>query len=74
MTDLGLQYLQFGFPLGLQEDFILQPVLKNHSSAYEYFTHVDKFVRNELEKGGMTGPFVTSPFVNIMVSPLMTAP
>ena len=69
-----LQYIEFGFPLGLQDDYILQPVLKNHSSAYDFYTHVDKFVTNELEKGGMTGPFSTSPFNNIMISPLMTSP
>ena len=44
-----LQYIEFGFPLGLQEDFILKPVLKNHSSSYEFYTHVDKFIKNELE-------------------------
>ena len=67
------QYMEFGFPLGLQEDFVLHPVLKNHSSSYEYFSHVDKFVRTELEKGGLTGPFTTCPFQNIMISPLMTS-
>ena len=43
-----LQYLEYGFPLGLNHDFTLCPVLKNHSSSYEYFPHVDKFVKNEL--------------------------
>ena len=72
--DLGvLQYMQFGFPLGLVEDFLLKPVLKNHSSSYEYFSHIDTFVINELEKGGMTGPFCSSPFDQIMTSPLMTS-
>ena len=69
-----LQYIEFGFPLGLQEDFILKPVLKNHSSSYEFYTHVDKFIKNELQKGGMCGPFTTSPFNNVMISPLMTSP
>ena len=68
-----LQYLEFGFPLGLIEDYVLQPVLKNHSSSYEYFTHVDKFISNELSNGGLTGPFSNSPFSQIMTSPLMTA-
>ena len=66
--------MKFGFPLGLQDDFNLKPVLNNHSSAYDFYTHVDKFVRNELSKGGMTGPFTSSPCENIMVSPLMTSP
>ena len=66
--------MEYGFPLGLQEDFLLKPVMKNHSSSYEFYSYVDKFIKNELEKGGMTGPFSTSPFSNIMISPLMTSP
>ena len=65
--------MEYGFPLGLIEDFILQPVLRNHSSSYEYYSHVDRFIAKELEKGGMTGPFLNSPFNQIMVSPLMTS-
>ena len=69
-----LQYMEYGFPLGLQEEFVLKPVLKNHSGSYEYFSHVDRFIGKELEKGGLTGPFSTSPFTNVIISPLMTAP
>ena len=69
-----MQYLEFGFPLGLVEDFILHPSLKNHSSSYEYFSHIDKFMANELKFGGVTGPFNNSPYSPIMISPLMTAP
>ena len=39
-----LQYLEFGFPLGLQEDFVLQPVSKNHFSSYEFYSHVDHVI------------------------------
>ena len=46
---------------------------KNHSSSYEYFTHIDKFISKELLAGGITGPFLTSLYNQIMVSPLMTA-
>ena len=36
-SDLAiLQYLQFGFPLGLVENYVLQPNHRNHSSSYEY--------------------------------------
>ena len=72
--DLGLlQYLEYGFPLGLNDDYMLQPVLKNHSSSYDYFTHIDKFVQTELDQGGLSGPFSNSPFQPIMTSPLMTS-
>ena len=72
--DLALmQYLEYGFPLGLQEDFVLLPVLKNHSSSYNYFSHLDKFIAAELDHHGITGPFCSSPFDQIMTSPLMTS-
>ena len=50
-----LQYMEYGFPLGLVEDFNLKPVLKNHSSIYDYHLHVDKFIKTERDKWGMTG-------------------
>ena len=68
-----LQYLEFGFPIGLNDDYSLFPVLKNHSSSYSFFTHIDKFISKELLKTGLTGPFSSSPFEPIMTSPLMTA-
>ena len=68
-----LQFVQFGFPLGLWSDAYLEPCVKNHSSAYSYYRFVDKFVVTELEKLGLTGPFESSPWDNIMVSPMMTA-
>ena len=69
-----LQFVQFGFPLGLWSDAFLEPSVKNHSSAYSYHSYVDKFVETELDKLGVTGPFETSPWENIMISPMMTAP
>ena len=68
-----LQYMEFGFPIGLNDNFVLQPLLKNHSSSYEYFTHIDKFLVRELSEHGLTGPFQSVPFESAMTSPLMTA-
>ena len=31
-----LQFLEYGFPIGLIEDFKLKPVLRNHWSSYYY--------------------------------------
>ena len=69
-----LQYVEFGFPLGLWSEAYLEPSLKNHSSAYTYHSHLDKFVDTELDKLGLTGPFKNAPWDNFMVSPLMTSP
>ena len=68
-----LQYIEFGFPLGLWTDAYLVPCTKNHSSSYSYFTFIDKFISDEILKSGLTGPFTSSPFNDIMLSPLMTA-
>ena len=68
-----LQFIEYGFPLGLWSDAFLEPCVKNHSSAYSYYSFVDKFVESELAKLGVTGPFETSPWDNVMLSPIMTA-
>ena len=68
-----LQYIEYGFPLGLWSDSFLSPCEKNHSSSYSFYTHIDEFVETELEKLGLTGPFENGPFENTMLSPLMTS-
>ena len=68
-----LQYVEFGFPLGLWSDAFLVPSTRNHSSSYSYHTFVDKFVENELDKLGITGPFDSAPWDNLMISPMMTS-
>ena len=68
-----LQFVEYGFPLGLWSDAFLEPSVKNHSSAYTYYTYVDKFVETELAKLGVTGPFESSPWDNVMISPMMTS-
>ena len=69
-------FLQFGFPIGLQED--PAPVLvssqANHGSSYQYYSSIDKFIKVGLVKCDLVGPFEISPFEQIQVSPLMTAP
>ena len=69
-----LQYVEFGFPLGLWTDAYLEPSTKNHSSSYSFHTFIDKFIDTELGKTGLTGPFNASPWEKIMISPLMTSP
>ena len=72
--DIGiLQLIQFGFPVGLSQEFSIKSCVKNHSSSYEYFTYLDEFVKKEISLTGMAGPFSTPPFPATMVSPLMTS-
>ena len=72
--DLGvLQYLEYGFPLGLAQDFELDSCSQNHSSALEFFSYVDSFFHKEVSLHGVTGPMAFPPFPCTKVSPLMTA-
>ena len=68
-----LQFVEYGFPLGLWSNAYLEPCVRNHSSSYSYYTYVDKFVSSEISKCGITGPFKKSPWESIMISPMMTS-
>ena len=69
-----LQFLEFGFPLGIGDQPSLSPSLTNHGSAYQFYPWLDKFFAGGLLKGGVTGPCGSVPFTKPMISPLMTAP
>ena len=68
-----VQHLEYGFPMGLNNLLDLKSTTRNHGSAYQWFSHVDKFICGEIKEGGMTGPFRLGPWWNTVVSPLMTA-
>ena len=67
------QYLEFGFPLGLEDSATLDCQTRNHGSSYMWFDWVDKFIASEVRECGMTGPFQLAPWVDTVISPLMTA-
>ena len=68
-----VQFIEFGFPLGLSSLPDLESCSRNHGSAYQFLRHVDTFMSEELVLGGLTGPFPSAPWWNTVVSPLMTA-
>ena len=68
-----IQFLEYGFPLGLSPLPDLESSVRNHGSSYQWYDHVDKFICTELSEGGLSGPFERAPWWNTVVSPLMTA-
>ena len=70
------QYLEFGFPIGLYDDPKpkLSSTMRNHGSALQYYTHIDKFISTGLELCDIVGPCNNSPFDQVHISPMMTAP
>ena len=69
-----VQHLEYGFPLGLNELPELRSSPRNHGSSYAFYTHVDKFISEEIQFGGLAGPFSKVPWWDTIISPLMTAP
>ena len=69
-----VQHLDYGFPLGLNELPELESSKRNHGSSYAFYSHVDKFIAEEIKLGGLTGPFDKVPWWDTIISPLMTAP
>ena len=68
-----VDYLEFGFPIGVDPDGQTEPTLKNHSSSYMFYTHMDKFCLKEISKAGISGPYGAVPFSQYQLSPLMTS-
>ena len=71
-----LQFIEFGFPLGLTQDPPprLESTLQNHGSAYKFYSDVDEFINKGLINMELTGPFRCPPFPDTHISPMMTAP
>ena len=67
--------LEFGFPVGYMGNQPPDTKATNHSSATNFSTHVDKFIRIELKHQAIMGPFENSPFSPwFRTKPLMTRP
>ena len=69
-----VQFLEYGFPLGLVTNPKLESSVKNHSSSYRFYQYVDEFFSKGLKRNEVCGPFRVPPFDWVHVSPLMTAP
>ena len=70
-----IQFLEYGFPIGLADNPppTLMSTLRNHGSSYQYYTYLDEFLSTGLERCELAGPCTVPPFMDVHVSPLMTA-
>ena len=72
---LLLDYLTFGFPLGINHSTTIKNNANdNHASARAFPTEVNQYVQSELEAGALAGPFSQPPHELFTWSPLMTRP
>ena len=70
-----MQFLQYGFPLGLSDNPppTLVSTLRNHGSSYQFYDYFDEFLSTGLDRCEVSGPCRVPPFQELHVSPLMTA-
>ena len=71
-----VQFLEYGFPIGISKDPPpnLCSTLRNHGSSLQFYSHIDSFIEKGLSLGDTVGPFGSTPFDSVHISPLMTAP
>ena len=70
-----LDYLRFGFPLGINKDRdIKNNATENHTSAKQFPQAIDEYIGAEINYGALLGPFDHPPHRNFTWSPLMTRP
>ena len=75
-------FLEFGFPMGVSPDFVLQSVNKkdlwkfrNHKGATDFPDDINKYLQKEIKQKSILGPFKTCPFSSgIKISPLNSVP
>lgn len=69
-----VDFLEFGWPIGYTLPSAgLQATHGNHASALAYPQHVDSYIKEELQRQTLLGPFQVSPFASALkCSPLMT--
>ena len=64
-----IEFLNYGFPLGVQGSVLARKTVKNHPSALAFPTHVSEFLRKEVQLGAMLGPLDDIPFQQCHFSP-----
>ena len=68
-----IDYLIFGFPLGLFSSHdIRSNATDNHSSARDFGSAIDEYIQTEINEGALLGPFKDPPHPNYTWSPLTT--
>lgn len=70
--------LEFGFPVGYDYKKHIHSAsctVQNHKGAIQFSNDIDKYLRKEIEKKALLGPFHSNPFSHeIIISPLNSVP
>ena len=67
-----VEYLAYGWPIGIDRDAILHSQQGNHPFARAHSQDVEHYIATELGHGALLGPFEGPPATTCHFSPLMT--
>ena len=70
--DRIVQYLEFGWPIGIDRQVTLLSHPVNHASAMAHPADIEHYISTELGHGALLGPFAGPPATGCHYSPLMT--
>ena len=74
-NDFGIvQYLEYGWPIGIDREAALLSEFKNHASARAFPADIEHYIVTELSHKALLGPFAGPPANTCHFSPLMTRP
>ena len=66
-------FLICGWQLSHTDTSLVTITMDNHTSAKEFHTHVERYIKKELKHNTLLGPIVTPPFTDrIAISPMST--
>ena len=70
-----IQYMKFGFPLGISDPDALNNVnIRNHYSAKAYPMAINKYIQKEMSHRVILGPLTSKHMHNVHCSPMLTRP
>ena len=69
-----LKLLEFGMPLDCKPGFGVSKPQKNHRSALDFRTEINRYLQKNVQSQAMLGPFEQSPIPGLCFSPLMSVP
>ena len=67
-----IELIKFGFPLDFNHACDLGKYTGNHSSAVDCPKDIEAYIEEELQNGGLWGPFKSNPIPQGHCSPFMT--
>ena len=74
-SDGGIvKFLEYGWPSNFNHASPLLSTFRNHKSGMDFSSHIGTYLKTEMDKFAILGPFSVPPVVPLHLSPIMTRP